>query len=908
MLRGRRRECQALDGLLDAVRAGESRALVVHGDAGMGKSALLDHLREQAADCLVERGAGVQSEMELAYAGVHQLCAPLLDRLDRLPDPQRDALRIAFGAMAGPPPDRFVVGLAVLSLFSEAASERPLLCLVDDAQWLDLTSAPVLAFVARRLGAESVGLVFAVRGPAGGPQWAGLPRMSVEGLGDADARALLASVAGAPLDERVRDRILAETRGNPLGLLELPRAPTGLEPAGPLGLAGRIEDSYRRRYEALPADTRRLLLVAAAEPVGEPLLLRRAVGRLGLDFGAAGPATDDGLLELGARVRFRHPLVRSAVYRAASAGDRREAHGALAEATDPDVDPDRRAWHRAQATAGPDEDVAAELERSAGRAQARGGLPAAGAFLQRAAELTLDPVLRAERALAAAHAKQQAGVPEDALELLRVAESGPLDGVQRARLDLLRGQIAFASSDGRDAPALLLRAARALEALDPALARETYLDALGAAVYVGRCAGDVDLLDVARAARAAPAASQPERASDALLDGWALAVTEGYAAGAPALERAVAAFRGPDLDAEAGIRWLWLATHAAHDLLDHDGWDALCGRQLEIARRAGAFAVLPITLTTRVGYLLSSGELAAAASLSEESEAVVDATGSRLPRYAAMAVAAWQGREAEAFALIDAVVADAETRAEGMGLSVAHNATAVLCNALRRYDDALAAATRAAEHPAELGFAILVLPELVEAAVRSGRPEAATAAMRRIAEIAEASGTDWARGLEARCRALLGEDEAPYEEAIDRLGRTRAAVDLARAHLLYGEWLRRRRQRVKAREHLRRAHEALLDMGAAGFARRAEHELQATGETARRDVADDRDELTAQEAQIARLAGEGLSNPEIGARLFISPRTVEYHLGKVFAKLGIASRTQLGASGAEVGGVGRPGR
>jgi hypothetical protein len=405
-LTDRRAERGVLDGLVEAVRAGESRVLVVHGEPGVGKTALLDYLAARAAGCRVLRAVGVQSEMELAFAGLHQRCAPMLDRLGVLPGPQREALRTAFGMSAGPAPDRFLVGLAVLGLLAEAAVDRPVVCLVDDAQWLDRASAQVLAFVARRLGVESVGLMFSARIADG--ELGSLPELEVKGLPERDARALLDAVLTGPVDARVREQIVAETRGNPLALLELPRAATLTHLAGGFGLpgamplAGRIEDGFRRRVDALPAQARRLLLVAASDPTGDPALMWRAAGRLGVSTEAAGPAAEAGLAEFGARVRFRHPLVRSAVYQSAPAWDRQEVHQALADATDPQADPDRRAWHRAQAAAGPDEEVAAELEDSAGRAQARGGLAAAAAFLERAALLTPDPAHRAGRTLAAA--------------------------------------------------------------------------------------------------------------------------------------------------------------------------------------------------------------------------------------------------------------------------------------------------------------------------------------------------------------------------------------------------------------------------------------------------------------------------------------------------------------------------
>jgi DNA-binding CsgD family transcriptional regulator len=902
VLRGRDSECEALDRLLDAVRAGRSGALVMRGEPGVGKTALLDYALERASGCRVARAAGVQSEMELVFAGLHQLCAPMLDRLERLPGPQRDALGTAFGLARGIAPDRFLVGLAVLSLLSDVAEEQPLVCLVDDAQWLDQASAQALAFVARRLLAESVALVFAARAPGEEQELRGLRELMVEGLGEGDARALLGSVLPGPLDERVRDRIVAETRGNPLALLELPRGLTPAELAGGFGLpdspalSGRIEDSFRRQLAPLPAATRRLLVVAAAEPVGEPVLLWRAAEQLGVGVEAAGPAAEAGLCEFGARVRFRHPLVRSAVYRAASPEDQRSAHRALAEATDPELDPDRRAWHRAQAAPGPDEEVAAELERSAGRAQARGGLAAAAAFLEQAALLTPGSARRAERALAAAQAKHQAGAPNAALELLATAEAGPLDELQRVRVDLLRAQIAFAVRRGSDGPPLLLKAAKRLEPLDVTLARETYLEALSAAIFAGRLATAGGVLEAAEAARAAPPSPRPPRAPDLLLDGLALLVTEAYPAGAPMLKRALTALGSDDVSREEEIRWLWVACHIAHDLWDYDTWRALSIRFVQLARDAGALNVLPVALNNRMVMHLHAGELATAASLLKEAEDLTAATGSHLAPYGAVFFDAWRGREAEATELIDATMNEVASRGEGAGLTLIHYTRAVLYNGLGRYDDALAAAQQATAYPQELGMSTWGLLELIEAATRTGKAEPAAHAMKRLSKTTRASGSDWALGLEARSRALLshnGSAELHYREAIERLGRTRVRLALARARLLYGEWLRREKRRVDAREQLRTAHEMLTAMGVEAFAQRAERELLATGETARERSVETSGNLTAQEAQIARLARDGLSNPEIGAQLFISPRTVQYHLGKVFAKLDISSRTEL---------------
>jgi DNA-binding CsgD family transcriptional regulator len=897
-LLGRRRELRALKALIDAARRGEGRALVLRGEAGAGKSALLEQAAQQATGCRLLRVTGVEAEMELAFAGLHQLCAPLLDRLDRLPGPQAEALRTAFGISAGPAPERFVVGLAVLGLLSEAAADEPLLCLVDDAQWLDRATAQALAFVARRLLAEAVALLCASRAAA--DEFTGVPELTVAGLDDADARALLRSVIPGPLDDQVRERIVAETRGNPLALLELPRGLTPAEVAGGFGLTdalalpARIEDSFRRRLEPLPAETRELLLLAATDPVGDSRLLWRAAQQLGIGREAAAPAERAELCDFGTQMRFRHPMVRSAVYHAATPDQRRAAHRALADATDPEADPDRRAWHRAHATLAPDEPVAAELERSAGRAQARGGVAAAAAFLEQAAGLTPDPARRARRALAAAPAKHPAGGFDAALGLVAAAEAGPLDELHRARADTLRGQIAFAARRGRDAPPLLLRAARRLEGLDPALARATYLDALSAALFAGPLVapggGAAEVAEAARAARLPADRSAPAL----LLDGAARVTVEGHAAGRRALGDALAAFGADDLSGQDGLRWLWLACEAAMCRYDHDMWRAIADRHVAIARRAGALNVLPIALSTRAGNHLFAGEFARASALIDEIVAVGDATAIPVP-YVVLPLAAFRGEEARASALIEAGLEEATARGEGLSILSINFAEALLANGLGRYDRALAAAERASDHLEPL-WPPFAIPELVEAAVRSGQPERATARAAEFGERARASGTDWALGIDARSRALLSDGEEAerlYRESIDRLARTSVRTDLARSHLLYGEWLRRGRRRLDARRHLRVAHESFMDMGMDAFAGRAGGELLATGETARKRTPETADQLTAQEAQIARLAREGLSNPEIGARLFISPRTVQYHLGKVFAKLDITSRTQL---------------
>jgi DNA-binding CsgD family transcriptional regulator len=899
VLLGRGPECAALDRLLGTVRAGQSAALVVRGEPGVGKTALLEYVVDQAAGCRVVRASGVESEMEVAFAALHQLCGELLDRLDALPEPQRDALAVAFGLKSGTPPDRLFVGLAVLGLLSEAAAERPLVCVVDDAQWLDRESAHALAFAARRLRAESVAVVAAVREPADDERLAEFQQLRVEGLADADARTLLASALHGPIDERVRERILAETRGNPLALLELPRGMTPAELAGgfalpeAIPLAGRIEQGFMRRLESLPADSRRLLLAAAVEPVGDVTLLWRAAERLGLAPGAVAAPEAAGLIEFGARVRFRHPLVRSAVCRAADAGELREVHRALADVTDPDLDPDRRAWHRAQASVGPDEVVAGELERSAERAQARGGLAAAAAFLRRAVELTPDPARRGARALAAASAKMDAGAPDAARELMAAAELTPLDELQQARLERIQSALAFQRRRG-DALPLMLTAARRLEPLDADWARESYLDALGAAIFAGRLSRGEELQEAAAAARAAPPGPDPPRPVDLLLDGLAIRFTDGYTASLPVLSRALDAFVRDRHQTRWGRRWLWLGWPVANEVWDDGAWHALTTWAVRVTRDEGELTLLPSALLYRAGVHVFAGEFAAASELIEEATAISRTIGVTPHTQVAPVLAAWRGDEARASELIESAVADASARGEGRAITLAECARAALYNGLARYEDALDAAERACEYE-DLGLAGWSLVELIEAASRCGRRDVAAPALRRLEERTGAAGTDFALGMRAFARALLTDDaEALYREALERLGGVVVATMLGRAELLYGEWLRREGRRVDARVQLRAAYERFSDMGAEGFAERARRELAATGERARRRSVETRDELTAQEAQIARLAADGLTNAEIGAQLFISYRTVEWHLKKVFAKLDIKSRKQIG--------------
>jgi DNA-binding CsgD family transcriptional regulator len=897
-LLGRQRERERLERLLEAAGEGRGGALVVYGEPGVGKTALLDYAIEAGRGFRVARAVGVEGEMELPFAALHQLCFASLGLGEHLPDAQRAALEIALGVRAGEAPSPFLVGLAVLGLFSQIAEEEPLLCVVDDAQWLDRASARVVAFVARRLPAERIAIVVAARQPI--DALAGLAELRVEPLGHRDARALLDSILPARLDERVLERIVVETHGNPLALLELPRGLTPGQLAGGFGLTAalplsdRIEQSFTRRLARLPPDTRRLLLVAATDPTGDAALEWRAAQSLGIAESAAHSAEAEGLLTFNGVVAFRHPLVRSAVYRAAGPEERSEVHRALAEATDPDSDPDRRAWHRAQAASTPDEDVAAELERSAARAQARGGLAAAAAFLERATALTPDESRRSGRALAAAHAKLQAGALDDALRLVATAESGVLSELEQARAVLLRGRISFLATRSSEAVVLLLKAAEQLREVDPELARETYLEALTAAIFAGPLAGSgASSREVAEAARAAPRVRKP-RVPDLLLDGLVALVTESYVAAVPSLRKAERAIGGAMSQAEQ-LRWMWGATVSTFHLWDDEGWDRLSERHIQLVRETGALGDLAIALSHRGQMHVFAGELGAAESLQEDLQEATELTGSPLAPYHAVGLAAMRGREAEAKHFIDTARAEVIGRGEGAGLAFMDWAESLLYNGLGRYEEALAAARRVVEHT-ELVPLNWAMPELIEAAVRIGDSELAAATDRRLTDRSRASGTDWALGIAARSHALLADDgsaEDLYTEAIERLARTRVAVDLARAHLLYGEWLRRQRRRLDARNELRIAHEMFSGFGTEAFADRARVELEATGEHARKRTVETLGELTPQEAEISRLAAEGHTNKEIAAQLYISPSTVEYHLHKVFRKLNVKSRTTL---------------
>lgn len=910
-LQGRGGECETLRGLISATQSGSSQVLVLRGEAGVGKTALLEHVSRLASGFRCVHVVGVQSDMELAFAGLHQLCAPLMNHVDELPEPQREALNVAFGRGVGATPDRFLVGLAVLSLMAAAADVQPLLCVIDDAQWLDEVSVQTLAFVARRLLADPVALVFAAR-ERGAEELTGLPELGIRGLSDDDARQLLESVMMGAIDPPVRDRIVAETRGIPLAILEVPRSVSATELAGGFWVSGKrssaaaIEDGIVDRIRSLPQPTKQLLLLAAAEPVGDAALFLRAAAHLGIPVDALAPAEAAGVIEFGPRMRFHHPLMRSAAYRAADLTERRAIHRALADATDPQTDPDRRAWHAANAAAGPDDVVAAELETSAGRAQSRGGVAAAAAFLERATALTSDPALRGARAIAAAHAKREAAAPETAHDLLAIAELTPLTALQQAQVARMRAQMEFARSRGGatgarptgDAAAQLLNAAQGLETLDDDLARETYLEALTAAMYAGRLGDPARLAEVAEAGRAAvKRVTELRRPIDFLLSGMTSRIIDGPGAGRDHLRSALHLWNAGMQKADGPVHWPFPIAQesAAHELWDDGFLQQIATVMVRRARDTGALAMLPTALAFRAGVHVFSGEFAGAATLLEEANAITVSTGHTPVRYHTLTLASWRGVAGDAVEVIEAAAAEATARGEGRLFGLTRYAAAILFNGLGRYEEAFAAARECCEYE-DLGFYSWCLFELIEAAAHLGDEKSAASALPLFEERAGISGTDWGLGAVASARALLADNDHAedfFVEAVDRLERAHSAMHAARTRLSYGEWLRRTQRRLDARKQLNTALEMFTRMGSQGFAERARRELAATGERVRKQQVGSGDKLTAQEAQVARLAAEGLTNQEIGAQLFISTHTVEWHLRKVFVKLAITSRRQL---------------
>lgn len=901
---GRARQQRRITDLIDAARRGRSGVLTIRGEAGIGKTALLLDAAAQCADFRILHISGAESEMELAYAAVQQLCAPLIDLFGSLPEPQERALRVAVGIGTGDPPDRLLVGLAVLTLLGEAGRVRPTLCVVDDAQWVDAASLQALAIVARRIHVDSVAMLFAARDRGADRELSGLPELFVNGLDDDDAAALLAASVPGRISDRMREMIILEAAGNPLALQELHDALTPEALAGGDGVVGlmsradRIEHTYGVRFRALPEDTRTLLLLAAADQAGRPDWFWTAAADLGVGGEAVFEAEEAELITFNdKRIHFRHPLMRAAVYRSAAVHERQRVHAALAGAVDDPAAEDCRTWHLAHAASLPDEHVAGELERSAQRAYARGGVAASASFLAHAARLTPDRARRAERALAAAQANLDAGAPSGAARLLSVAERATDSDVLKARTELVRAKISFASNRRGDAAPLLLAAAKRLEPFDPRVARETYLEAVTAAVLAGRLAHGQNhsALAVAEAARQAPPAASPPRAVDLLLDGLVVRLAEGLVAAAPLLKGALAQYVREENEGTADPRWHDITHRVCLDLLDQETYNFLVVRQVERLRSAGALTVLGLALQTHAAVCIGAGNFDQAATLLNESDGIIAATGNPLPNSVRTYLLAWRGEEQHCRELMQTTIEHARSRGEGFDITGVHYAAATLHNGLGQYEEALAAGVSGTRHD-DLGMRGVLLVELIEAAVRCGEMSVARDALVRLKEQTDVSGTPTALGMAARSTALVSDGPAAedgYREALLHLERSPRFVLLPRTHLIYGEWLRRAKRKGDARVQLRLAYDMFTQMGAEGFAQRARRELRATGEVLLSRSKSTGTRLTAQEGQIASLARHGYTNAEIAGQLFISPRTVEWHLGRIFAKLGVTSRREL---------------
>lgn len=903
VLLGRGREQQLLSGLVGGAREAHSGVLVVLGDAGIGKTALIEAMVTQATGFRVIRANGAQFELELPYAGLQQICAPLNDLMVRLPGPQSGALRVALGIEAGDgAPDQLLIGLALLTLLAEAGAQQPTVCVVDDAHWLDRTSLCALVFAARRLHADRVVVVLASREPV--DILAGLPELVLSGLADADARILLAGLVPGRLSGRARDSIIAESAGNPLAILELHGALDPVQLAGGYGLAhakslsSRLEQTFLSEFRALPPQTCTLLLLAAAEPTGDATWLWAAAHQLGIGVDAAVPAEAAGLVKFSGRVLFRHPLVRSAIYGNSPLEERRRVHDALAHVMASPAFADHRAWHRANAAAAPDEMLAAELELAAKQAGARGGTAAAAAFLTLAMEITPELGQRASRAVSAARVALDAGALDSAERLLDLAAELTNDETVGAQVDHVRARWAFAARRGRDAPLLLLAAARRLAPISVRSARDTYLEAIMASLIVGRfCVGEPGWpATVAAQARQAPLPAGAPTAADLLLDGLIVRLTEGYVAGAPILQAAIKQYVR---EMELGIadpKWHDITNRVSLDLFDQDAYNTLTVQQLSMLRAAGALTMLPAALWTYAGLCVGTGHIESAGAAVQEAAAITAATGTPLQISLEPYFAAYRGQEKLCSDTAHATIDAATARGDGTEVTVSHYALAILHNALGNYAQAVEASLAGLADD-DFGLVGYLLPELIEAATRCGEISTAASALSRLTERTSVSGTSTALGVAARSRALLSDGSAAddeYREAIHHLESSPVAVFLARAHLVYGEWLRRGSRRAEARTHLRTASDMFLRMGIDGFARRTRRELEAAGATVGpTSHGTSMDTLTLQEKHIARLARTGYTNSEIGAQLFISPRTVEWHLGRIFTKLGVTSRREL---------------
>jgi DNA-binding CsgD family transcriptional regulator len=906
----RNRERQAIDTILDAARDGLSGSLVLRGAAGMGKTSLLRYVTTAGADFTQLTVAGIGSESDFAFAGLQRLLLPVIDQRSSLPAVQREGLEVALGLSSGASKNPFLLGLGVLTILAAVATDRPLLCEVDDAQWLDNETLEALAFVARRLQAEGVAMFFAFRDDGEAMSALDdLEAIQVDGLATHDALILLNRSALSPVDPTIANRIVNETQGCPLALVEVPRELSADELAGlavlsePLPLGRRLEAHFLRRIRSLPADAQTLMVIIAADASGDEGAIRRAAARLDIPLMAAESAVDADLMERASWTTFRHPLIRSAVYGGASSALRRNVHGALADATNRSEAPDRYAWHRAASASEPDELIAVDLEAAAARARDRGGYASEATFRTRAAELTPGPSDRSRRMLDAAQAALTAGLRERAILLIdealkQEASPSPLLLAQAQRLRA--GCDSFTLPGG--AAAVHLAVARSLEDLDVRLARDTYIEALQATVISAQLTSGTSPGEVAHAALSAPRPDNDQLTlADAMLDGFATRLASGSNESIPLFRAALDTLSEDEVAPTGRTLWAMLVQTAALEV-----WDAVGYRRaldlLEQSQRArGELDSLRITLLALCRSEMWNGRFGAAEAYRAEVGAIaaaIEGEGPIADMFVMLSVhlLAWQGREAEVREAVSILTGEfAVAIGAGAGVNVARLALATLENGLRHYGEALTAASPLFDDdiPPDGN---LILPEIVEAGVRSGNNSVAAAALDRLDERARISGTPWAFGLLARSRALLAADddaEALYMEAIEQLDGSPVAAESARAHLLYGEWLRRQKRRIDARRELRTAHQLFSTMGARAFEERARLELAATGAHARERSAVTALDLTPQESQIARLAARGDSNAEIASKLYISPNTVDYHLRKVYRKLALRSRRDL---------------
>ena len=917
VLIGRSAEQAALGRLVDSLAHGLSAALVLRGDAGVGKTALLAQLPHIAPDVDFTWLSGVESETSLGFAGLHRLLIPHLHRMQEVPPVQRSALASALGLTEAKPTNVFLVGQAVLTMLADAAQARPLVCVIDDAQWLDQESVEVLAFVARRLFAEQLGVVFSVREPPRNQQFEGIAELSISGLETEEAAAMLATITSQRVDPKVAEHVAQMVAGNPMAVGEVGRqlADARLTPDlllnGPLPLGRRLEEHFRTQVQDLPASCRAVLLLAATHTSTDTAVLRRAAALDGLDLEAAAPAQTNSLIERGADIRFRHPLIRAAVYAAASPAERRHAHKTLAAVIDKTTDRDQHAWHLAAATLLPNENVAAELEGCAVIARSRGGYSDEASFLARAAALSPDSSRAASRYLDSATAALNSGAPHRATELLNLATPHLREPFARVHAQLIHVDIIINS--GLEPYTALtskrLEAARALITSDSALARQTLLEAIRSGILCGSYSSDTTLEQLGRTALDLwPALDGAHSVDDFLLQGLATAITDRFTEAAPALRRAVGMLdqivSGTELESSTRLMIfdtrVYLGHYAAICIFDDRRLIRLLRDAVDSQRERGILHSLVIGLHILAIHESVMGNISSAVAHKEEAHAVAKALGYTGQRMSATLpnaqLLAWQGRDHEVLEVTTSMFAFAGYLQVGELKRAARHALIVMHIGRGDYEQAFATGMQGlADNYTHLE--VESLPSIIEAALRTGRQDVADDVLSKLRTIALASGTNWALGLLTRCSALAAahkiEAEALYRESIAYLDETIVLTDQARAHLAYGEWLRRQQRYIEARTELRIAYDMFFSMGAPAFAERARVELAAAGAKIKKAKIGTLSTLTPQETQVVELAATGATNQEIATRLFLSTHTVAYHLTKAFRKLGVSSRREL---------------